>query len=560
MNIIKSGLFLLLVFLVSDISAQNTIGLLSYNESKAWDGYNLLYPHNQPNVYLLNNCGEIVHVWEGEEDTRPGNTAYILEDGRLVKTLRPAAVAGNPIWAGGGGASVEIRSWDNELEWSFTLNDTTARLHHDIAVIEKNDRLTIAMIAWEVKNLEEVIAAGRDTSVLERDEMWPDYILEIDPATDEIVWEWHAWDHLVQDFDPTKNNFGNISENPGKMDINHDFDGSGDPDWMHSNSLDYDPNWDYLLLSIPYFSEIWVIDHTTTTAEAATGSGGFSGKGGDIMYRWGNPQIYDQGDSTDQKLFFQHDANFIDDFVPGFDPNYGKIAVFNNRVGPDFSTVNIINSGFNMYGWDFPFENGKFGPEDVEFTATHPESPQRLYSSGLSSFQYLPNSNLLITSGRFGYTFEMTPDNEIVWEYITPLRGGFPLSQGDTTLAINNNLTFRVKRYPTDYSAFEGRDLSSKGWIELDPDTTYCDRLVPVAELLEYKLEVYPNPAQDLITVKWEAGKFVNIRIFNSMGQVIETFGSMSGGRKYIDTSNWPTGMYSIYINESAASKVLIAR
>ena len=330
------------------LNAQNTVGLISYNQNKAFDGYNMIYHHNQPNVNLLNNCGEVVHTWEGEADTRPGNTAYLLEDGRLIKTYRPASVAGNPIWAGGGGASVEIRDWDNNLEWSYTLNDSMDRLHHDIAPIIKDGKLTIAMIAWEVKTMDEIIAAGRDTSVLERDVMWPDYIIEIDPATDEIVWEWHAWDHLVQDFDDTKDNFGIIADNPGKIDINHDFTGTGHPDWMHSNALDYDPRNDFLILSVPNFSEVWIIDHTTTTAEAASSSGGFSGKGGDLMYRWGNPQVYDQGDSTDQKLFYQHDINFIDDFVEGFDPNFGKLAVFNNRVGPDFSTVNIIPSTFDL--------------------------------------------------------------------------------------------------------------------------------------------------------------------------------------------------------------------
>ena len=243
------------------------------------------------------------------------------------------------------------------------------------------------------------------------------------------------------------------------------FTGTGHPDWMHSNALDYDPRNDFLMLSVPNFSEIWIIDHTTTTEQAATSSGGFSGVGGDLMYRWGNPQVYDQGDSTDQKLFYQHDSNFIDDFVEGFDPNFGQIAVFNNRVGPDFSTVNIIPLTFDMYAWAFPLTDGKFGPADFDVTQTHPEDPTNLYSTGLSSFQYLPNGNYLITSGRFGYTFEMTPDNEIVWEYITPQRGTAAVEQGDTSLAINNNLTFRVNRYPADYEAFDNRDLSAKVFL-----------------------------------------------------------------------------------------------
>ncbi|MCB0598325.1 MAG: hypothetical protein KDD28_29900, partial [Phaeodactylibacter sp.] len=64
-----------LLFLFVNLMAQDTphtVGLLSYNPSKAYDGYNLIYPHNQPNVYLLDNCGEVVHVWEDEPQWRPG--------------------------------------------------------------------------------------------------------------------------------------------------------------------------------------------------------------------------------------------------------------------------------------------------------------------------------------------------------------------------------------------------------------------------------------------------------------------------------------------------------
>ena len=129
------------------LSAQApTVGLLYYKPSQSCDGYNLIYPHNQPNVYLLNNCGEIVHTWTDDADFRPGNTAYIMENGDVIKTKRPSMVVGNPIWAGGGGATVERRTWDNDLLWSFTSNDSLQRLHHDIAPMPNGN---VLMIAWE---------------------------------------------------------------------------------------------------------------------------------------------------------------------------------------------------------------------------------------------------------------------------------------------------------------------------------------------------------------------------------------------------------------------------
>ena len=314
-------LFLLCCF-AGKIQAQNTVGLLSYEPSESFQGYNLFYPHNQPNVYLINDCGEIVHVWEDEPNFRPGNMAYLQDDGRLIKCKRESAVANDPIWAGGGGAFVEIRGWDNNLEWSFEQNDSLARLHHDIAPMENGN---ILMIVWEKKTKEEAIAAGRDTSLITEGELWPDYIIEVDPTTDEIVWEWHAWDHLIQDFDPTKANYGVVADNPQKININWDTS-DGEADWMHTNAIDYNDELRQILISVPTFHEVWVIDHSTTTEQAAGSFGGLGGRGGDLLYRWGNPATYDTGTEADQKLFYPHDIHWIDTYLVPTHPYLRKVC------------------------------------------------------------------------------------------------------------------------------------------------------------------------------------------------------------------------------------------
>ena len=66
------------------------------------------------------------------------------------------------------------------------------------------------------------------------------------------------------------------------------------------NSVAYHPELDQIVLSVLGFSEIWIIDHGTTTAEAAGHTGGRSGKGGDLLYRWGNPRAYRAGSAVDQ--------------------------------------------------------------------------------------------------------------------------------------------------------------------------------------------------------------------------------------------------------------------
>ena len=57
------------------------------------------------------------------------------------------------------------------------------------------------------------------------------------------------------------------------------------------------------------------------------------------------------------------------------------------------------------------------------------------YSPLVSSAQRLPNGNTLITEGRF---FEVTPENEVVWEYINPYVS-YP------------GYVYRAYRYPYEY-------------------------------------------------------------------------------------------------------------
>ncbi|RLD19801.1 MAG: hypothetical protein DRI69_07575, partial [Bacteroidetes bacterium] len=513
MNRLILSAILILNFTFTAIG-QNTVGLLSFDFSQQFDGYNLMYPHNQPSVFLLNNCGEIVHTWEDDADFRPGNVAELMPNGDLVKAKRPSAVTGNPIWAGGGGAIVEIRTWDNDLLWTFERNDSLDRLHHDIAVMPNGN---ILMIVWELKTAEEAIQAGRDSSLLSQGKLWPDYIIEVEPIGEDsfnIAWEWHVWDHLVQDYDSEKDNFGVVADNPGLVDINFQTN-DGKADWLHTNSIDYNEELDQIIISTPFLSEVWMIDHTTTTEEAAGHTGGFYGMGGDLIYRWGNNQVFDQGTAEDQQLFGQHDAHWIDAYLSGSQPQVGKIAVFNNNLGDGtYSAAQIFEPVYLMYDQEYEKDGSVFAPANFDWTYVHPDTVP-MQSSGLSGMQILPNGNTLIGVGRRGYAFEINLDEEIVWEYRTPLAGGIPATQGDT-LNINQNLTFRFNRIPMDYAAFDGRDLSPKGFIELEPDTEFCD-MTSSSEDLEKNTTtyIYPNPASQDLTIEWMSGGKGLIDVFD---------------------------------------------
>lgn len=64
------------------------------------------------------------------------------------------------------------------------------------------------------------------------------------------------------------------------------------------------------------------------------------------------------------------------------------------------------------------------------------------YSCYISSAQRLPNGNTLITEGSDGRFLEVTPEHEIVWEYISPYFG---------SVGIKTNMVYRAYRYPYDY-------------------------------------------------------------------------------------------------------------
>src|SRR5262249_36877966 len=98
------------------------------------------------------------------------------------------------------------------------------------------------------------------------------------------------------------------------------------PDWTHVNAVSYNPRFDQIMISVRETNEVWIIDHSTTTAEAAAHRGGKYGMGGDILYRWGNPRAYRAASVADQKLFAQHDAHWIPAGLPG----EGNLLVFNN--------------------------------------------------------------------------------------------------------------------------------------------------------------------------------------------------------------------------------------
>ena len=174
-------------------------------------------------------------------------------------------------------------------------------------------------------------------------------------------------------------------------------------------------------MSVHAFSEFWIIDHSTTTAEAASHKGGRSGKGGDLLYRWGNPRAYRNGSKMEQRLFNQHNAHWIPHGLPG----EGHMLVFNNgsgRPGGDSSSVDEIVLPVDSQGQYARNKRGPYGPAQAVWSYSAPKKSD-FYSFFISGSQRLPNGNTLICSGANGTVFEVTPDKAVVWKYTNPVMG-----------------------------------------------------------------------------------------------------------------------------------------
>lgn len=417
---------------------------LSVAKPEAYRGYTLLAPIRSKKTYLLDMAGKVVHTWEARGN--PALSAYLLESGHL---FRPAANPDQPFVGSGAGGRIQEFDWNGRMVWDFAYSTETRRPHHDAIKLPNGN---VLMIAWDRKSPREAVAAGRRPESLDARPLQADCLVEVKPTgptSGAVVWEWRVWDHLIQDVDATKANYGNVAQHLELVDLNFDrgvmaallrssdslkklrsigYIGGGEagkvlnpvePDWTHFNGIDYNAGLDQIVITVLAFNEFWVIDHGTTTAEAASHAGGRAGKGGDLLYRWGNPLAYRVASATaDTKLFQPHSAHWIPTGLPGA----GHFLVFNNgmrRPDGEYSSVEEIVPPVDPAGRYSRVKGKPFGPDSPVWSYSAPIKAD-FYSALMSGAQRLSNGNTLICSGNNGTLFEVTPAGEVVWKYVNP--------------------------------------------------------------------------------------------------------------------------------------------
>ena len=450
---------------------------LRLNTPEASPGYVIFNPNGSLTTYLIDLEGRFVHTWESEYS--PGGGVYLLDNGNLLRGVREPDV---PVFSGGGQAGrLQELTWDGEVVWDFTFATEDHLLHHDVAVLPNGNVLGIA---WEQKSPEEANQAGRLAALTPEAGLWPEMLVEFEPRPPNgarIVWEWHMWDHTIQNHNPDASRYGEPEEHPELIHINGDREapelsaevlervhalgfvpedsapGDLESDLTHMNAVNYNAALDQIVVSVPRFNEIWVIDHSTTTEEAAGHTGGRWGRGGDLLYRWGNPRVYGRGEEATRRLGFQHDVRWVPEGMPGA----GHLTLFNNRVvdvdaDADYSAVFELVPPTDGAGRYVVSETGPFGPEEPTWSYVAP-TKWEFFRSFISGAHRLANGHTFITSGAKGRFFEVTPEGEIVWEYWTPYAGTSPGNQAQNA---NPYSVSRATKIAPDHPALAGRDLT----------------------------------------------------------------------------------------------------
>ncbi|NRR92870.1 hypothetical protein HSX10_14950 [Winogradskyella undariae] len=333
---------------------------------------------------IINHDGDEIFSWNF--DAAIGNDASLLDDGSMLVCLKANDAA---ITFGGYGGVFQKINADQTTDWEVSYSTTTQTAHHDVDYLSNGN---IIFPVWEQLLVSDASEMGFSGS----QDIYPEAIIEMNPVTQEIVWEWHATDHLIQDHNSTKLNYGTVQDNPNKIDINYNS-GQANGDIMHANGITVDETNNIIYLTINNYSEIWVIDHSTTTAQAATSTGGNYNLGGDLVYRFGNPLAYDNvGEVTINDV---HYPNLLDT---------GNMLVFSNNIYDNQSAVfeYQLNPPYQLIA-------GQDNEPELVWSFTDSE----LYSSGLGGAVRTPNGNTLIAEGRDGTVWEVSNSGEVLWKY-----------------------------------------------------------------------------------------------------------------------------------------------
>lgn len=491
----------------------------------------ILYTQSfEKQTYLLNKCGEIINIWNHEN--RSGLSGRFLDDGNLI---RAEFVPNSCCTQASAGGLLQIVDWRNNTIWDHLVANETETQHHDFTVLPNGN---IMYLGWEVLDTSEQQKLGI-TDI--ESSLWSEFIREVKPINSEeyeLVWEWRLKHHLIQDQFPDRSNYTtSIKSNLGKIDVNYIGPSSyNNRHRWHVNSLEYNSKRDEVIVNSRESGEIWVIDHSTSIEEARSNFGGVHNKGGQLLFRWGNPAAYGRGRDDSFELFGAHGLAWLES-----DTSYQDyILFFNNGAGRpsgNYSTVEVIKPQLSAEGLYELGADSTYFLEDHQIIYGDDQSLNPLQSMFLSNAEKL-ETGFLINEGSNGRVFEINREKEIVWELV--------VNSGQRDI-------FKAHSYPLTFPGFRGKSMTPIDSENIATEFDQCNDLVMSINKDEKLLQVNPNPATKEIHLT--ARDQFELIVFDLNGETMWKKKHQSGTSQ-VDIQHLNPGVYLFHIATGRSSRV----
>lgn len=539
--------------------------------AQQWGDYTLYSVQNSSAAYLCDTNGTNVYSWTFSSTAKTGYSSYLMPGGDLWRTV---TISGGSFTGGGMHGRIQKYNYAGTLLWDYTHASTTYNLHHDICPLPNGN---VLLISYESKTPSEVTTAGGQQSIT----VWSEKIIEVQPTgatTGTIVWEWHLWDHLAQNVNASGANYvSSIINNPQLLNINYNLK----KDWIHMNGIDYNPMLDQIILSSHNLNEIYVIDHSTTTAEAASHAGGNSGKGGDFLYRWGNPATY--GGTGAANFNVLHDAHWI----PEGSPYAGYMVGYNNKG------ISSSQSCFDIFQQPSPtnYNYAHTPGNDFSPSTYFKRIASGGYNSNMGNSQQLPNGNHHICLATAGILKEVDSTGKLLWSktlsgftaqsfrynkcYVNNTAPPIPvISEAGGVLSSTSAVTYQwylngilipgatSQNYtPAQTGIYVVRITDSNGCVYQYSTGYSYTLLTDINEQGDnIYFSVFPNPAADYINIldSYYSNREYNVQIFDSNGKLIFENSNVS----QINISGFENGIYFVKIKpinaKSITAKIIV--
>jgi hypothetical protein len=416
-------------------------GVTIYDPSRTYNSF-ICFSSPDGHTHLVDMDGNEVHEWPYAG--LPGKVIDpTLVGGQRGHVLLQLSENGDKRGGIFGNKTVGELDWDGKKlwEWGTQAPGGSARQNHDWARLANGNTLLLVTIPHPVKGL------GPK-------ELGDQAIYEVDPSG-RIVWKWVAGDHLREfGFSPEGLHYlrERIARNPvevwGYLEIN-DLQVLGPNRWYDAGDMRFNP--DNLMFDSRKGNFIAIIDKNT----------------GGIVWRLG-PDFPGSEYSPDQRILEkrvprpvdqisgQHNAHLIPKGLPGA----GNLLLFDDQGGAGFPP-----SALGIYAGSRVLEIDPAKKQIVwQYTGANSGRPVwSFFSSFVSNAQRLPNGNTLIDEGMDGRFFQITPDGDIVWEYVPPYLGKKQVD-GKPFL---DSLVFRAQAVPYDWVP-DGTPHAEKPVTEVD--------------------------------------------------------------------------------------------